>query len=164
VLAYFITFRTYGTWLHGDLRTSVNRFQNTPGTPRMEPSGGKYRQAREAMEGAPMVLTPRQQQLCAEAIQKLCTKRAWTLRALNVRSNHIHAVITAPVLGERVMADLKRAATRGLRVNNEVEDDTRVWAHHGSTQLLFQPQAVVDACTYVVERQGSRQGIVGDPW
>src|SRR5262245_49884905 len=24
-LAYFITFRTYGTWLHGDERTSVER-------------------------------------------------------------------------------------------------------------------------------------------
>jgi hypothetical protein len=26
-LAYFISFRTYGTWLHGDERGSVNRKQ-----------------------------------------------------------------------------------------------------------------------------------------
>ncbi len=27
-LAYLITFRSYGTWLHGDERGSVNRFRN----------------------------------------------------------------------------------------------------------------------------------------
>ena len=27
-LAYFISFRTYGTWLHGDERFSVDRKQN----------------------------------------------------------------------------------------------------------------------------------------
>ncbi len=35
-LAYLITFRTYGTWLHGDIRGSVDRFTNTYGTPRVE--------------------------------------------------------------------------------------------------------------------------------
>jgi hypothetical protein len=27
-LAFLITFRSYGTWLHGDERGSVNRFHN----------------------------------------------------------------------------------------------------------------------------------------
>jgi hypothetical protein len=34
-LAHLITFRTYGTWLHGDSRGSVNRFRNTYGTRRL---------------------------------------------------------------------------------------------------------------------------------
>ena len=32
-LAYFITFRAYGTWLHGDERGSVDRLHNTFGSP-----------------------------------------------------------------------------------------------------------------------------------
>ena len=32
-LAYLITFRTYGTWLHGDARGSVDREHNVFGTP-----------------------------------------------------------------------------------------------------------------------------------
>jgi hypothetical protein len=32
-LAYLITFPTYGTWLHGDERGSVDRDHNLPGTP-----------------------------------------------------------------------------------------------------------------------------------
>lgn len=33
-LAYLITFRTYGTWLAGDERGSIDRFNNGYGTPR----------------------------------------------------------------------------------------------------------------------------------
>ena len=36
-LAYFITIRTYGTWLHGDERSSTSRFRNNPGQPRHPP-------------------------------------------------------------------------------------------------------------------------------
>jgi hypothetical protein len=32
-LAYLITFRSYGTWLHGDNRGSVDRFHNRFGEP-----------------------------------------------------------------------------------------------------------------------------------
>ena len=31
-LAYFFTFTCYGTWLHGEKPSSVDRFNNTPGT------------------------------------------------------------------------------------------------------------------------------------
>src|SRR5437762_2022331 len=34
-LGYLITFRSYGTWLHGDARGSVDRFHNAFGTPRL---------------------------------------------------------------------------------------------------------------------------------
>lgn len=34
-MAYLVTFRAYGTWLHGDKRGSVDRFHNRFGTPRI---------------------------------------------------------------------------------------------------------------------------------
>src|SRR4029077_14507206 len=37
-LAYLITFRAHGTWLHGDRRGSVDRFHNRYGTPRIPPN------------------------------------------------------------------------------------------------------------------------------
>ncbi len=38
-LAYLITFRTYGTWLHGDDRKSVDRHgKNIYGTPKILPN------------------------------------------------------------------------------------------------------------------------------
>ena len=38
-LAYFITFRCYGTWLHGDERGSVDRFHNIYGMPFIPKNG-----------------------------------------------------------------------------------------------------------------------------
>ncbi len=38
-LAYLISFRCYGTWLHGDKRGSMSRKQNKYGTPRIAPNG-----------------------------------------------------------------------------------------------------------------------------
>ncbi len=37
-LAYLITIRCYGTWLHGDERGSVDRKYNRYGTPRIAPN------------------------------------------------------------------------------------------------------------------------------
>jgi hypothetical protein len=37
-LAYFISFRTYGTWLHGDERSSTDRFHNQYGSPFIPPN------------------------------------------------------------------------------------------------------------------------------
>jgi hypothetical protein len=37
-LAYLITFRSYGTWLHGDQRGSIDRFHNRYKSPYIEPN------------------------------------------------------------------------------------------------------------------------------
>ena len=36
--AYFITYHTYGTWLHGTERGSVDRRRSIPGTPVLDPN------------------------------------------------------------------------------------------------------------------------------
>jgi hypothetical protein len=37
-LAYLISFRSYGTWLHGDKRGAINRFHNNYGEPYLPPN------------------------------------------------------------------------------------------------------------------------------
>ena len=37
-LAYLISFRTYGTWLHGDKRGSMDRKHNVYGTSKISPN------------------------------------------------------------------------------------------------------------------------------
>ena len=51
-LAYLITIRTFGTWLHGDLRGSVDRHgKNIYGAPRIEPTPKLIRLMEEEMKG-----------------------------------------------------------------------------------------------------------------
>src|SRR5712671_5216228 len=42
-LAYFISFRTYGTWLHGDKRGSIDRFHNRYRSPYIPPNAKWHR-------------------------------------------------------------------------------------------------------------------------
>ena len=152
-LAYFITFRTYGTWLHGDQRGAIDRKHNRLGDPIVEhvPSLLSHREA--SLQQAAMILTS-EQRACAElAMRETCRLRDWTIHALNVRTNHVHTVVTGQVEPGRILGDLKRWATRGLREQRLVGTDRLVWAEDGSKQWLWDSKTVADACDYTMNGQ-----------
>ena len=53
-LGYLITFRCYGTWLHGDERGSVDRFHNWYGTPTFSPNPARQNQNSGRLRHAPV--------------------------------------------------------------------------------------------------------------
>ncbi|HEU5233035.1 MAG TPA: hypothetical protein VFU50_09255 [Terriglobales bacterium] len=61
-LAYLIIFRSYGTWLHGDPRGSVDRFHNQYGTPVFPPNAARLVQTEVRLKRVPVVLTAVQRQ------------------------------------------------------------------------------------------------------
>src|SRR6266853_5055858 len=95
-LAYLITFRCYGTWLHGDERGSYRRSSNViSGVVRIPPRP-RLRQAEiEQLKHCPGRLNERQRAIVEQAIREVCTHRKYTLRAVKVRSNHAHSVVSA---------------------------------------------------------------------
>ncbi len=48
-LAYLITFRSYGSWLHGDERGLIDRFHNRYESPYIEPNQRCYHHNRRAL-------------------------------------------------------------------------------------------------------------------
>ena len=88
------------------------------------------------------------------SIEAVCEYREWTLHAINVRTNHVHALVGADVPPERVMNDFKAYATRGLREAGLVEPDRRVWARHGSTRWIDSDRSFEMAKEYVMTGQG----------
>src|SRR5690242_2884894 len=92
-LAVFFTFRCYGTWLHGDERGSVDRHNNGYGSARV-PSNSNWRKHNEnLLLHPPVTLNAASRKSVEKAVRDLCEKRGWTLLAINVRTNHVHAVI-----------------------------------------------------------------------
>src|SRR5687768_9145536 len=83
-LAYFITFRAYGTWLHGDKRGSVDRHNNQYGTPRIPRNDTWQRIEGELLKHPPVKLDARRRTSIKKAIRETCEKRGWFLRALNI--------------------------------------------------------------------------------
>jgi hypothetical protein len=106
-LAYFITFRTYGTWLHGDDRGWVDRSHHAYGQPYEDPNPALERFEHSLLAHPPVKLTQAQRVRCECAIRETCGHRGWALHALNVRTNHVHVVVHAPQEPERVMEALK---------------------------------------------------------
>ena len=55
-LAYLITFRCYGTWLHGDTRGSIARFRNNYKSPYIAPDATWRRHSQKQLKGDPVSL------------------------------------------------------------------------------------------------------------
>jgi hypothetical protein len=103
-LAYHITRTTYGTWLAGDARGWVEA--GTPGV--QPPDPAQAYAARRRMTAVAVTLSGEQRAVVEQTVRRHCTLRRWELHALNVRSNHIHLVVTAPeIKPEVVLSQLK---------------------------------------------------------
>ena len=148
-LAYLITFTCYGTWLHGDKRGSVDEVHNVYGTPFVEKNSARYNEARKKMREPPMFLTEAQRILVAAVIVEVCLFRKWTLHECNVRSNHVHIVVSGDVDPDKIMKDVKAYATRRLRESGEVEQTRSVWTKDGSTKFLWTESSLFAAIEYV---------------
>ncbi|HQA44241.1 MAG TPA: transposase, partial [Phycisphaerae bacterium] len=84
-----------------------------------------------------------------------CEIRNWGLTALNVRSNHVHAIVYAPTATpKQVMEQLKAWTTRRLREAGLLGSDQQVWTEGGSKRALYTEQALSNAIRYVFEEQG----------
>jgi hypothetical protein len=68
-LAYLISFRTYGTWLHGDERGSTSRRRNKYGTPRIAPNPRLQGAERKQLQHPPTRLDSRQQWLKKQCVR-----------------------------------------------------------------------------------------------
>jgi REP element-mobilizing transposase RayT len=150
---YFLTFRTYGTWLHGDARGSVDRDHNQFGTPYFPPDARRELAARSRLRHSDYVLCQRGRRIVDRSTREVCRYRGWELHACNVRTNHVHLVLSAPETPERVMNSLKSWSTRGLIADGLVHAGTKVWARHGSTVYLWKDDDIAAACQYVTELQ-----------
>jgi len=154
-LAYFITYHTYGTWLHGDKRGSMDRkFFNEVNGPRMPHRPNLENTERESMAHPTMILTGQMRAVVMEAIREVCRHRGYRLLALNIRSNHVHIVVSSSARPEQVMNTFKAIQTRKLREQDLIGANAKVWVRHGSTRYLWTDMQVGGAINCVVFGQG----------
>jgi REP element-mobilizing transposase RayT len=151
---YFITFRCYGTWLHGDERGSVDRHHRVYGTPGLPSSEMRRQHDRGLLKQPPVKLNSKQRPVVESAIRETCMIRRWNLWTVNVRTNHIHAVVTANKKPEEVMSALKANATRAMREAGVWLSELSPWELRGSKKYLWDEKQLADAIAYVETGQG----------
>ena len=154
--SYFLTFTTYGTWLNGSPKGSVDREHNAFATPFLDRNSGRANQERQLLDQPPYTMSGPEREIVCEAIMTLCLERDWRLLAAHVRSNHVHVVVVADRDPGRVMSDLKARASRELTNAGFDTAQRRRWTRHGSTKYLFSDDQVVAAIRYTLDEQGER--------
>jgi REP element-mobilizing transposase RayT len=154
-LAYLISFRTYGTWLHGDKRGSIDRFHNRYRSPYIPPNAKWHRYNQEQLKTEPLILGARQRKSIEAAIRETCKIRKWSLLAFNVRTNHVHTVVSAERKSELVLTAFKANATRQLREDGLWPHAFSPWVRKGSKRKLWNEQSVARAIDYVLYGQGN---------
>ena len=156
-LAVFFTFRCYGTWLHGDERGSVDRENNIYRSPRIPANNNWKKHNEELLLHPPFILNAAQRKSVERSIRNTCEKRGWTLLAINVRTNHVHAVVC---IGAKKPKDaliaLKANATRHLRNDKLWNHEHTPWADKGSKRNLWNEKNIWEACNYVNNEQGDK--------
>jgi len=147
-LAYFLTWTTYGTWLTGD-----DRGWRRKGEPEVQPANPFFAgMARSRMKESEFTLSPEDRRLVEETIRQHCEHRHWALHALNARTNHVHAVVTAVgYRPETVRDQFKAWCTRRLKEAGATR--SRFWTEGGGCRWIDDEASLENAVTYVREVQ-----------
>ena len=152
---YLITFRCYGTWLHGDERGSVDRrYYNRVGTAKIAPDPEKVERKAALLKETPFILGAKERKIVADAITEVCITRGYGLYAQNVRTNHAHIVVSNSGKPERLMDSFKAYSTKALRMAGRISANTKPWSRHGSTRYLWTDEHISQAIEYVINGQG----------
>jgi len=154
-LAHLISFRSHGTWLHGDERGSTDRFHRQYKSPHI-PANEKWQQYnRRTLKSEPVTLGAPQRKSVEEAIQETCTIRRWLLHVINVRTNHVHVVVSiGATKPSRALNAFKANATRKMREDGNWKSLRGPWADKGSERYLSNERSLALAIDYVTNGQG----------
>ena len=151
-IAYFITFSTYGTWLHGDRRNSV--IVKNKKSQMIDPNNALKLYESKQLKHTAVTLNKSQRQIVLDTILRHCKIKNWRLYAVHIRSNHCHIILNSNDSPDKMMNDLKAWATRKLRQAGYVFE--KVWTKHGSTIFIFTLEKLKEKVYYVVHEQGEK--------
>ncbi|MEZ6139453.1 MAG: transposase [Zavarzinella sp.] len=148
-LAYFITWTVYATHLQGDDRGWRKR-----GKGNCEPQPKLVAWHEERLKHETFLFEEQQRALVKEEIVRVCHFKEWKLWAVNVRTNHVHVVVTTATHSDQFVRDsLKANATRYLREHFPVFHDRKVWTKGGDIEWIDTEENLQEVIDYVLNRQ-----------
>ena len=138
---------------------SVDRKHNIPGSRSAEAKPERVEMKRVLMDQAFYFLDDDRRATVLAAFGEVCFHRGWFLLAAHVRTNHVHAVVEAEALPEKVMHAFKAYASRNLNRLGVDSPERKRWARHGSTLWLWKDEDVRAAIRYVVSEEGEPMAV-----
>jgi REP element-mobilizing transposase RayT len=155
-IAYFSTWTTYGTWLPGDSRGWFKRAKGGQISSSIREFAATLRMTEDAV-----TLDQQRRQIVEKTIVDHCIVRGWILHAVNCRTNHVHAVVSAPDRSLRIpRVQFKAWCTRKLMDYDRSLELVRGsslrenwWTERGWDEYIDNERELADVVAYVCERQ-----------
>ncbi len=145
LLAYHITWGTYGTRLHGDPRKTVDRQHNQYGDPVLGYDEHRWEREKSLLKFAPVIFTRPQMMIVESLLPSICARGGWTHRAGAAGPDHVHEILLSRNDPETIRRLFKRwlgqELTRLLQGEPGCpQPGTKAtwWAECGSIRWIFQ--------------------------
>lgn len=148
-LAYHITFGTYGTRLHGDVRGTVTRDQNRFGEPVVGHDEIWQRLERSQLKFPPVVLSADQCREIENRIPGICEHGGWEYQISAGQPDHVYALLTTTSDGKRVRMWLKRWLGEALSERWPLETGRTWWAEGGSVKQVWEDDYFANVFEYI---------------
>ena len=146
-LTVFSTWTTYRTWLPGDERGWFKRASGVQRADALRTLASALRMTDDAA-----TLDDAQRSVVEATIADHCGIRAWTLHAVNCRSNHVHVVVTAPDRSREIPREQFKAwCSRKLSAAGPARANW--WSERGWDVDLHDEESLATVMDYVNERQ-----------
>ena len=131
-LAYFITWTVYGTFLQGDDRWWQKKHK---GSQLPQPQLQQWHRDRPKHDI--LLLDSDHRMVVFSAIERHCEHRGWKLWVGNLRTNHVHVVVTSVgYSGDKVRDQLKANCTGDLRKRYKIFVDRPLWTTKGDWKCI----------------------------
>jgi hypothetical protein len=155
LLAYHITWGTYGTRLHGDPRKTVDRQHNQYGEPVLGFDEHRWEREKALLKFPPVTFTRPQMVVVESLLLQICQRGGWQHRIGAAGSDHVHEILLSHHDPETIRRLFKRWLGQELsRVLRPLPQGTTWWAECGSIRWIFEEDgAYYDNATSYVTRQ-----------
>jgi hypothetical protein len=145
LIAYHITWGTYGTRLHGDPRGTVDRQHNQYGQPVLKYDQHRWARERSLLKFPPVILSKPRMILIESLLPEICTRGHWTYRTGAAGPDHVHVILTSSSDPETIRRLLKRWLGQELTARLKGEPgcpqpgtNATWWAECGSIRWIFE--------------------------
>jgi len=141
MIAYMVTWTTYGTWLQGDKRKYVKNGRILPANDKLTAANRKQQKFQTIR------LSPKQRQIVEKAIIQEAQRINQKILAMTVCSNHIHIVAKVSEKSiEQAVHGYKYSATSALR---DCTVQNRIWSRGFDKKFCFTEKEIKQKIRYV---------------
>jgi hypothetical protein len=158
LLAYHITWGTYGTRLHGDPRKTVDRQHNQYGEPVLGFDEHRWEHEKALLKFPPVIFTRPQMILVESLLPNICDRGGWKHITGAAGPDHVHEILFSRFNPETIRRLFKRWLGQELsRVLHPVPDSATWWAECGSIRWIFEEDGSYygNATSYVTRQRAT---------